>query len=189
MKKIIASCLLLALCASNSWCDEATKYVHNTISAVFSVVNNQKIDKDAKKKNLEKYLSEIDFNYNGKAVAGVHWKEMNDQQKGEFIKGYKKFLMRTWSDKFIAYSGAKFHTADTSIIEENGDSAVMINVTSSEGAKFDVEIHIRKNDAGIYKITNIVAEGINMIRTYNAEFDGYLDSHTIEELIKYLGGN
>lgn len=109
---------------------------------------------------------------------------MTDEQKVSFIKNYKDFLIRIWMQKFKGYNGEKYTVDPAEKINEK-DSIVRIKITTQNSSIINLELKIR-NYGDNFKILNITAEGIDMAKSYNSQFQSYADKYGINELINYV---
>lgn len=137
-----------------------------------------------KKIILQNFIDEIDFEWNGRAASSRLFREMTDEQKVSFIKNYKDFLIRIWMPKFKGYNGEKYTVDPAEKINEK-DSIVRIKITTQNSSIINLELKIR-NYGDNFKILNITAEGIDIAKSYNSQFQSYADKYGINELINYV---
>lgn len=137
-----------------------------------------------KKIILQNFIDEIDFEWNGRATSSRLFREMTDEQKVSFIKNYKDFLIRIWMQKFKGYNGEKYTVDPAEKINEK-DSIVRIKITTQNSSIINLELKIR-NYGDNFKILNITAEGIDIAKSYNSQFQSYADKYGINELINYV---
>lgn len=165
---------------------DPVKYTSNIATQVFEILTNSKIPVEKQKRILvDKFISEIDFEWNARAVSGQFWKKMTDDQKGSFVDSYKQFLIRTWLNKFKGYDNQKYHISDKYQTLDNNDNIVNMNILTKENKNINISLRLRKKEDS-YKILNVIAEGVDMARTYNMQFTDYMDKYGIDECIKYL---
>ena len=184
----IALYAVIVLIASQNYSHaftDAREYVVSVAGDLFKTVSDKKIPLATQKKVLvNRLVSEIDFEWCGRAVTGSFWKEMTDAQRSSFIENYKAFLVRTWMPKFHGYSGETYKIFEAS---ESGqsDALVPILLTLKNGNSINIELRVRQKD-GVYKILDLSVEGVSIARTYNIQFTEYMSKHGIEECINYL---
>lgn len=191
MKKILCLMIVfLSIFNQNSKAIEKTdgqKYVEKIASGIFDIISNKKLTLEQQKKLLlDKFIDEIDFNWNARAAVGRVFNEMTDVQKKDFVSAYKDFLIKVWMPKFKGYSNETYKVGQEIEVQAlKTDSNVPIVITLNDGKTITIELRIRKSQ-NYYKILNITAEGVDMARTYNSQFSEYIDKHGINGLIDYL---
>ncbi|QED23263.1 MlaC/ttg2D family ABC transporter substrate-binding protein [Candidatus Deianiraea vastatrix] len=189
MKKILFSFLLLIFFAQgNVLASESNPrdYVVKIANDIFAVVSNKKISIENQRKMLvENFIDEIDFNWNARAASGIYWRQMNEEQRGDFVKYYKNFLIKIWMPKFSGYKDEKYSVLEKYETMDNGDFIVNVEIVKHDGIKINLSFRVRKFDDK-FKILNVIAEGVDMARTYNIQFTEYADKHGLEALLDYV---
>ncbi len=191
MKKILILSILCIFLNQKAFAvteDKNTKeYVARIAKGIFEVVSNKKLKLEEQKQMLlDRFINEIDFNWNARASAGRAFRDMNDEQKLEFVKAYKQFLIRVWLPKFKGYNDETYKVGEENEVPgTKDDKTVPVTINLKDGKIITLELRVRKSEDG-YKVLNVVAEGIDMARTYNIQFTEYVDKHGVAELIKYL---
>lgn len=185
--KFIAVLLLSLSIIGNTFaaeCTDARSYIVKIADGIFKVVTTkQSLDKQ-REILVNNFADEIDFNWNGRAVAGVFWREMTDDKKKVFVENYKQFIIRTWMPKFKGYQGEKYQILENVDIEGN-DNIVHAIITTKNQTTINIDLRVRMID-GTCKIIDVSAEGIGIARTYNAQFADYMSQYGVDECINYL---
>jgi len=161
-------------------------YIVKIADQIFKVILNKNTTVEEQREILEqRFIDEIDFNWNARAVSGQYWREMTNIQRSDFVSGYKSYLIRYWLPKFNGYRNEKYEILQKYETTENGDFMIKIILTLNNNANISLVLRVRKVDDS-FKILNIIAEGVDMARVYNIQFTEYIEKFGIDELIKYL---
>lgn len=152
------------------------------------IINIAKEKNTSEAKIREKIINEIDMvidsEWIAKFVLGKNYKNLNDQQKKQFISLYRDFMINTYGPKFKNYNGKKFtvnevvkqnnfYIAKAEFLPKDSDNAIL------------TDFRVRKKDGKLY-ILDFIAEGISLIETQRSEFNATIDSQGIEPFLKNL---
>jgi phospholipid transport system substrate-binding protein len=66
---------------------------------------------------------------------------------------------------------------------------VRTEVKRSNGATVAVSYSLRKNDAGVWKVYDVVIEGISYVKSFREDFGVEIDQKGLESLLKRLEVN
>ena len=136
----------------------------------------------------EKIISEIDrvidSEWIAKFVLGKNYKNLTDQQKLDFVRLYREFMINTYGPKFKNYNGKKFTVnevtrqnnffiAKAEFLPKESDTAIM------------TDFRVKKKD-GKFFVLDFIAEGISLIETQRSEFNATIDQNGVEPFLKNL---
>ena len=117
----------------------------------------------------------FDFDEMSKRVLGKEWRKLNDDEKKHFVTLFTKLLEHAYIGKIEDYSKQKVVFKDQRI--KNDRAQVMTDVVDK-----DVVIsvsYIMLLDGSLWKVYDIVVEGVSLVRNYMEQFkeilrkDGY----------------
>jgi len=167
---------------------EAHGYASKVIEKTFKIIKDNKNSKQFKSLLESSFLKEIDTKWSCRAIAGQLWSQMTKEQTEKFNKGCYSFLLNFWLQKFQQYTNETYSILDNieNIDDKNFLSTIVLHTNTNNQPK-DINLNIRiKYKDGEYKIVNANVEGIDMIRSYNNQFNDYADKNGIEKLLEYL---
>jgi len=136
----------------------------------------------------EKIIAEIDrvidSEWIAKFVLGKNYKNLTDQQKLDFVRLYREFMINTYGPKFKNYNGKKFTVnevtrqnsffiAKAEFLPKESDTAIM------------TDFRVKKKDGKFY-VLDFIAEGISLIETQRSEFNATIDQNGVEPFLKNL---
>ena len=130
-------------------------------------------------------LKKFAFKVIAKWVLGRHWRTSTEKEKEEYLTLFEDLMVVTYADRFAKYSGEKLIIGKVEIRGKR-DSLVHSTLSRSEGAQpVNIAWRVRKTDK-IYKVVDVMVEGISMgiaqkkefssvIRTNGGKVSGLLD--------------
>ncbi len=154
--------------------DGAKKFIEILTSDAISMLTVENISK-TERADLFRRLMNKNFAIKGiaKFVLGRHWRKATEPEKKEYLQLFEDLLVVTYADRFSKYSGEKL-LVNNSEVRGKGDALVHTIMIRVDGAKpLKVAWRVRGKD-GIYKIVDIMVEGISMVVTQKSEFASFL---------------
>lgn len=125
------------------------------------------------------------FAINGIArfVLGRYWRRATEDDRTEYLALFEDVIVTTWADRFSEYSGEKFEVKtaiDAPSAHESERVAIVRSVFFTD-PQTQVRIDWRVASRGdIYKITDVMVEGISMANTQRDEFSSVIRSNSGE---------
>ncbi|MCZ6590492.1 MAG: ABC transporter substrate-binding protein [Alphaproteobacteria bacterium] len=119
------------------------------------------------------------FAINGIArfVLGRYWRRTSDADLTEYLALFEDCIVNTWADRFSAYSGQEF-TVQDAVNWPSANQAERVAIVRSDffsDPRTPVRINWRVASRGdIYKITDVMVEGISMATTQRDEFSSVI---------------
>lgn len=118
---------------------------------------------------LERLLREgIDARRIGRFVLGKYGRRMTDAQRAEFDRLFTAGIVAIYSRHLGSYAGEALEVRGAQPRGERG-AIVSSRVIRASGPAVSVEWHLR-DDAGTWRIVDVVIEGISMALTQRAEY-------------------
>jgi phospholipid transport system substrate-binding protein len=130
-------------------------------------------------------LPHFDTEYAAELVLARYWRTATPEQRKHFGNSLYRALLRT-------YGGALTEvTADRlKLLPFGGDPAgtegiVRTQVTRSNGAGVLVDYRLRRTADG-WKVFDVIIEGISLVRTFRADFDGEIKRDGLDAVISRI---
>lgn len=118
-------------------------------------------------------------------VIGKYWKEASDEQKAAYDAVFVDFITRVYAARFDSYSGETFEVAQT-VKDSSGDEWVRTKINRLDGGQpIAVDYRVRQFD-GVFKVVDVVVEGISMLNTHRVEFASVVNKRGMDGLIAEL---
>lgn len=201
MKKIITSLFLLFISFSAFSAKIPSEsgnipiglndYVINIVNEASAILNNNKLSETVKvAKARELMYDNLDFNWMAKYTLGRNGiKTLSGVQVQEFIKTYSNYTIKAYTDLIKNYKGEKPQITGVRALNSTDFMVVMNIINNKEQDPIKVEYLIRKtkeNGKDIFKISDIVTEGVSLISAQQDEFTDILKNQGFDALIQKL---
>jgi len=153
-------------------------------NAVLTVVQNNEMDQNLKKKIIDKISSPIfDSELMAKLALGrTHWSKLTDSERKRFTELFTGRLKNFYLEKTTLYKDEKalFKPA---IPEKKYIYVPMVFISAGKEVSILYKLHNRDK---CWRIFDVEVEGISILRTYQSQFDDILSKGTIRELFAEL---
>jgi phospholipid transport system substrate-binding protein len=190
-RKIRTGIFILLFCLSSARlaaAGEPLEFVRTAIEKAVQVLKDPKHQPQDKKNERIDRLREVlnpifDYDEMAKRALGSHWRRRTSAEQEEFVKLFRDFLERVYSDKIDLYGGEKvlfgrevmdgdFAQVDSTLIRPKGEEIAVI-------------YKLRRAN-GKWKVYDAVVENISIVNNYRSQFDRVITSSSYEELVKRL---
>ena len=118
-----------------------------------------------------------------KRALGSHWRRRTPAEQEEFVKLFRDFLEKIYSDKVDLYGGEKVRFGREVI--DKDFAQVESAVINPNGEEIAVSYKLRQMN-GQWKVYDVVVENISIVNNYRSQFDRVISSSSYEELVKRL---
>ncbi len=106
-------------------------------------------------------------------VIGRNWRQATPAQQQEFVELFEDITVRTWSSRFVEYAGQEFVVLGAvpaaSAVPGENSALVRTELRKSDGGGYKIEWRVANKDT-LYKITDILVEGISLANTHRDEY-------------------
>jgi len=143
--------------------------------------------KEKKKERIER-LKEIanplfDFEEMARRSLGPHWRRRSPQEQKEFVKLFRNFIEKTYSNNVDLYAGEQILMGKEII--DNNYAQVDSSFVNPKGEEFSVVFRLRRTE-GKWKVYDAVVENISIVNNYRSQFDRVISKSSFEELMRLL---
>ena len=125
----------------------------------------------------------FDYEEMAKRALGPHWRRRTPAEQEEFVKLFRDFIEKIYSDKIDLYEGERIVFGRETIDQDFAQvESIVINAKREE---FVIVYKLRRAD-GKWKVYDAVVENISVVNNYRSQFDRVINSSSYEELVKRL---
>ena len=161
------------------------KYVYTLITDSLDILNESKIDTQAKSQKVRVMLAKnLDAVWMGRFTLGRAVKTMEADKLEKFLDTYTKYVVNSYANAVSSYKGEKVDVKSVDTL--SGDFfMVKTQVKKADGnvIKVDYLVH---NVNGSYKVCDIITEGISLVNSQRSEYIGIVGNTGIDNLINEL---
>ena len=157
------------------------------IDTVIMIVQDEKMDKNMRNGKIVETLTPMfDFTLMAKLSLGKKWKQLNSEDKTEFVKLYVERMKHSYSSKIDSYSNEKVEV--TEIKQPKKNRIELVTNLISKDVKLEVSYKLYKPkqlkmDKDKWLIYDVVILGVSILKTDKAQFREFLQTKTIKELM------
>ncbi len=159
----------------------AKELLKSKIDAVITVLQNKKLDTQAKKKEVSEIVSPIfDFSLMAKLTLGKkHWPGIAEEKKKKFTDLFVRLLKDFYLEKMNQFSDEK--VVYQSPVQVKNKVHIPTELISQD-TKISMLYKFYQSKDG-WKIYDIEVEGVSLIVTYRSQFDHVLRKGSIDDLL------
>ncbi len=152
------------------------------------ILQDPKLKSNDKKQERIERLKEalnpiFDYDEMAKRALGAHWRRRTPAEQEEFVKLFRDFLEKIYSDKVNLYEGQKVSFGRESI--EKDFAEVDSTVISTKGEEISVVYRLRRS-GGKWRVYGALVENVSIINNYRSQFDHIISKYSFDELKKLL---
>lgn len=188
MKKLIISMLLIMpLCfvIAEEDINSVTSISKARIDNVVKLLRGNKVDKQTRnKKVIEMVEKAFDFNQMAKLSLGKkYWKQMNKDQRKEFIKLFVKRLKDSYLEKLDMYSNEDIIVQPAKQVKKNRMEILTYLVGEDNKREMNYKFYRSKEGWQVY---DVVIFGVSVVQANRSQIAGFLKERSIEDLLERM---
>ncbi|TMB64051.1 MAG: ABC transporter substrate-binding protein [Deltaproteobacteria bacterium] len=162
--------------------------VRTTVDRAIQILKDPKLSSPDKKKERVDRLREalaavFDYEEMAKRALGPHWRQRTPAEQEEFVKLFRDFLERVYSEKIGLYGGEKVRFGRE--VMDSEFAQVESTIIQPKGEEIAVVYKLRQVN-GQWKVYDAIVENISIVNNYRSQFDRVISSSSYEELVKRL---
>jgi len=193
MKKTILTLLSLFILSQNVAANEQNalkKHFLQKIDEVIVVVENNSIEKEERNSQIVEILTPMfDFKLMAKLSLGKVWRTLDIKDQKKFIELYVQRMKKSYSSKIDGYSDEKIEITQLNQPKENRIELITNLISKDEKLEISYKFYKpreNKKDKDNWLIYDVVILGVSILKTDKAQFEEYLRSNTIQDLMSTL---
>ena len=168
-------------------------FVQSTVNRASEALNN-KFSREEKIERLKEIASEtVDINGIGYYTLGAYRKNINEDQKKEYLNLFEQYFLKSFASRLAEYSNPEIEVLSKQKLNENYTmvSSILVGTEQRPEVKIDWRIYT-KNPENPF-IRDLIIEGLSLARTQKEEFSSIIQSNdgdinalfsTLKEFIK-----
>jgi phospholipid transport system substrate-binding protein len=160
--------------------------VRTTVDRAIQILKDPELSSPDKKQvdRLREALAAIfDYEEMAKRALGLHWRQRTPAEQEEFVKLFRDFLEKVYTEKIFLYAGEKVRFGREVI--DNEFAQVESKIIQLKGEEIAVVYKLRQVN-GQWKVYDAIVENISIVNNYRSQFDRVISSSSYEELVKRL---
>lgn len=181
-----------AVASAQSVGDDAKSFITAMADTAVASLTAQEISREER---VDRFRSMIDKYFAiktiGRWVLGSYWDDASREQKKRYFDLFENMLVERYVDAFKNYSGESLEITDADVRSEK--DIIVLTQLSRPGATKPVDVGWRlasrtRGDKRIFKVVDILVNGISMSRTQSQEFEAVIRNNgdSVEALLKKM---
>jgi phospholipid transport system substrate-binding protein len=185
MRMILVLCLIFPVSAFAGAPLEAVK---GNVDKVLDVLRDPSLKaQSARKVRKDKIrvISEgmFDFTELSKRTLAQNWNRFDPKQQKEFVGLYKSLLEDAYSNKIMSFTNEKIVFSKEITLTEK--TAEVQSIVQRRNEDIPIYYRVILKD-GVWKVYDVVIEGVSLINNYRSQFREILADKTPESLLETL---
>ena len=177
MKKILSIFLLITLNLTIAHSIEPDVFVQSTVNRASQILSKD-ISKEEKISQLKSIAKEtVDIRGVGFYSLGSTRKNLNDNQKIQYLKLFEAYFLKSFSSRLAEYTNPEIEVKDKKVLNGNYTIVNSLLVKTSERPEVKIDWRIYTKDPENPVIRDLIIEGLSLARTQKEEFSSILNSN------------
>lgn len=128
----------------------------------------------------------LDFARVARRVLGKHWRQASADQRTRFARELERMVYRSFADLLVRYEEVTLKSQPPQGDLAKGRATVRSTLEVAGRPPIDVRFRFRAKEGEIWKLVDVLVEGISLVTTYRAAIDAEIRKVGIEGLIQSL---
>ena len=176
--KIIAIISLLYILNINHlYSIEPDIFVQSTVNRASKILTDN-ISKEKKMEELQIIAKEtVDIRGIGFYTIGQARKDLNDEQKKNYLELFEKYFLKSFSSRLAEYTNPEIDVKSKEVLNENYTIIYSVLKATNERPEVKIDWRIYTKDQNNPLIRDLIIEGLSLARTQKEEFASILNSN------------
>ncbi len=159
------------------------------INKVLVILKNSNIEKEKKVSKIISIMNPVfDYKIMSMLSLGRTWKKISENERKEFIELFTEELKKSYLDKLDLYTNEPIKIIG---LEQTKKSKILFKTQLiGKEQNFDINYKFYKNTrTDDWLIYDVDLLGVSIVRSYHAQYKGFLKEKSFDELLKFLKKN
>ncbi len=176
-KKYLFIFLIYFSCIDISYSIQPEVFVQSTVNRASNVLseNISKAEKINELKNIAKET--VDIRGIGFYTLGSTRKNLNDEQKKNYIEIFEQYFLKSFSSRLAEYTNPEINVLGKETLSQNYTIVNSLLKGTSERPEVKINWRIYTKDPEKPLIRDLIIEGLSLARTQKEEFASILSSN------------
>jgi phospholipid transport system substrate-binding protein len=162
------------------------------IDEVILILQDESLDKMTISKQIfTRFDGDFDFNLMARLSIGTsQWNGLSSEDQSRFTEHFIARLKRSFIQKLELYSDEIMVVKETKEVQMGKATRVyLITELIGKEKNYPITYKFYETKDSNWMIYDVDILEVSLIQTYRSQFDGYLNDHTLDELIIWLDGD
>lgn len=188
----VVGVVVVGLLAGGASAGEPLDRIRETVSDVLAVLEDETLQSPQnqtlrREKLRQAVYRRFDFEEMARRSLGRHWRDLNAEQRQEFVGLFSDLLERSYVGKIEGSGAGSQVDYPRETIDEEGFASVLSLITSRLGSQIDVEYRLLQRDGdAAWEVYDVVVEGVSLINNYRTQFNNVIHRTSYDGLVRQL---
>ena len=174
LKFLIIYIILVFNFSSNSLANISSEFVNDITSKATDILSSNDTKELKMKQLIEIGENSVDIDGIGFYTLGKHRKNLNDDQKSEFLKIFREYFLKSFSTRLVEYKKAKIVVISEDIKNEKYTIVKSKLLATTERPEVSIDWRVYTKNPNKPLIRDLIIEGLSLARTQREEFNSII---------------
>ena len=159
---------------SNSQANISSNFINDITDRASNILSSQ----DTREIKIQELVKigeySVDIDGIGFYTLGKHRKSLNDDQKEEFKKIFRKYFLKSFSTRLVEYKEAKIVVISADVKNEKYTIVKSKLLATSNRPEVSIDWRVFTKDLSRPLIRDLIIEGLSLARTQREEFNSII---------------
>ena len=174
LKFLIIYIILVFNFSSYSLANISSEFVNDITSKATDILSSKNTKELKMKQLIEIGENSVDIDGIGFYTLGKHRKNLNDDQKSEFLKIFREYFLKSFSTRLVEYKEAKIVVISEDIKNEKYTIVKSKLLATTERPEVSIDWRVYTKNPNKPLIRDLIIEGLSLARTQREEFNSII---------------
>ena len=161
---------------------QVSAYVDKILNEFVSIASNSSSSDDTKVSQAKALIAkQLDVDWMSKFVLGRYRRGISPEEMAKFTSTYHDYVVAIYASAVKHYKGQKVQVTNIRNVADN-EFAVKTSVMRAGQDPLLIDYMVRVYPGGVYKVFDVITEGVSLITSQQAEFTNTIGASSIEAL-------
>ena len=174
IKTIIVTFFFFINLNSNLIASVSSSFIDDITNRASNILSSQNTEEFKIQELIKIGENSVDIDGIGFYSLGKHRKNLNDEQKDEYRKIFRKYFLKSFSTRLVEYKEAKIIVISEDIKSEKYTIVKSKLMATSNRPEISIEWRVYTKDPSKPLIRDLIIEGLSLARTQREEFNSII---------------
>ena len=189
----LITCFFLAtsMVASAENMSEPQTLVKNASDKMLKALEDNQAELEKSPEKIYSLVEDIlmpyfDFEKMSKLALGKNWRQLDKEQRFQFVEEFRLLLIRTYSTAMLEYTNEEIRLLPFRDDVSRKRVTVPMEVIQPAGPSIPMALSLFQNDSSEWKVYDVKIDGISLVTNYRSSFATEIRNKGVDSLISDL---
>ena len=174
LKVLIIYIILVFNFTSDTLANISSEFIDDITAKATDILSSQDTKEVKMKQLIEIGENSVDIDGIGFYTLGKHRKNLNEDQKNEFLKIFREYFLKSFSTRLVEYKEAKIVVISEDIKNEKYTIVKSKLLATSNRPEVSIDWRVYTKNPNKPLIRDLIIEGLSLARTQREEFNSII---------------